>query len=205
MVFPNCVCAVFPSLSFKLSPNCEARFRCKRVNALRLMFRSRLFPKRPSATSEVNSRPLSQFSAPASVPSFRCHCPPLILQNCHVCPPCCPSVRCTIFTCSFSTLFSHFNACTCPRVFANHRCRASDACSFLRVCAPLWRGHQCVLTPCLPALLGSLTGCVLGPFFTADGDVSAKIAEELTYEKEAAIEGEPDFLKEFKTSGIWTV
>jgi len=46
---------------------------------------------------------------------------------------------------------------------------------------------------------------VLGPFFTADGDVSAKIAEELTYEKEAAIEGEPDFLKEFKTSGIWTV
>lgn len=40
---------------------------------------------------------------------------------------------------------------------------------------------------------------------TADGDVSAKIAEELAFEKEAVIEGEPEFLKEFKASGIWTV
>ena len=40
---------------------------------------------------------------------------------------------------------------------------------------------------------------------TADGDVSAKIAEELAYEKEAAIESEPEFLKEFRTAGIWTV
>lgn len=40
---------------------------------------------------------------------------------------------------------------------------------------------------------------------TADGAVSAKIAEELTYEKEAASEGEPEFLKEFKNTGIWTV
>ncbi|KAI9456360.1 regulatory protein suaprga1 [Lactarius psammicola] len=40
---------------------------------------------------------------------------------------------------------------------------------------------------------------------TTDGDVSAKIAEELVYEKESAIEGEPEFLKEFKTSGIWTI
>lgn len=40
---------------------------------------------------------------------------------------------------------------------------------------------------------------------TADGAVSAKIAEELTYEKEAASEGEPEFLKEFKNIGIWTV
>ncbi|KAH9018720.1 regulatory protein suaprga1 [Lactarius pseudohatsudake] len=40
---------------------------------------------------------------------------------------------------------------------------------------------------------------------TTDGDVSAKIAEELAFEKQAAIEGEPEFLKEFKTSGIWTI
>ncbi|KAI0252542.1 regulatory protein suaprga1 [Lactifluus subvellereus] len=41
---------------------------------------------------------------------------------------------------------------------------------------------------------------------TTDGDVSAKIAEELVYEKEAAVEGEPEFLKEFKNnSGIWTI
>lgn len=39
----------------------------------------------------------------------------------------------------------------------------------------------------------------------ADADVSAKLAEELVYEKEAAIEGEPEFLKEFRNSGIWTV
>jgi hypothetical protein len=39
----------------------------------------------------------------------------------------------------------------------------------------------------------------------ADGALSAKIAEELTYEKEAEIKDEPDFLKEFKNSGIWTV
>jgi hypothetical protein len=51
----------------------------------------------------------------------------------------------------------------------------------------------------------SLTGCVHGPFFPADGDVSAKIAEELAYEKEATISAEPAFLKEFKDSGIWTV
>jgi hypothetical protein len=31
--------------------------------------------------------------------------------------------------------------------------------------------------------------------FTADGALSAKIAEEFAYEKEAATEGEPDFLK----------
>jgi hypothetical protein len=40
---------------------------------------------------------------------------------------------------------------------------------------------------------------------TADGAVTAKIAEELAYEKEAASEGEPDFLKDFKNTGIWTV
>ena len=39
----------------------------------------------------------------------------------------------------------------------------------------------------------------------ADGALSAKISEELVYEKEAASEGEPDFLKTFKESGIWTV
>lgn len=39
----------------------------------------------------------------------------------------------------------------------------------------------------------------------ADGALSAKIAEELTYEKEATLESEPDFLKEFKGAGIWTV
>ncbi|KAH9054837.1 regulatory protein suaprga1 [Lactarius vividus] len=42
-------------------------------------------------------------------------------------------------------------------------------------------------------------------FGEADGDVSAKIAEELAYEKEAAIEGEPEFLQAFKASGIWTI
>jgi len=40
---------------------------------------------------------------------------------------------------------------------------------------------------------------------TTDGSVSAKIAEELTYEKEAAIEEEPNSLKEFKNAGIWTI
>jgi complement component 1 Q subcomponent-binding protein len=40
---------------------------------------------------------------------------------------------------------------------------------------------------------------------TTDGDVSAKIAEELAYEKEATISAEPAFLKEFKDSGIWTL
>ena len=40
---------------------------------------------------------------------------------------------------------------------------------------------------------------------TVDGAVSAKIADELAYKKEAATEGEPDFLKEFENSGIWTV
>jgi complement component 1 Q subcomponent-binding protein len=40
---------------------------------------------------------------------------------------------------------------------------------------------------------------------TTDGSLSAKIAEELTYEKEAAVESEPDFLKEFKSAGIWTI
>lgn len=39
----------------------------------------------------------------------------------------------------------------------------------------------------------------------ADGSLSAKITEELTYEKEATVEGEPEFLKEFKNAGIWTV
>jgi hypothetical protein len=35
--------------------------------------------------------------------------------------------------------------------------------------------------------------------------VSSKIAEELTYEKEAAIAEAPEFLKEFTSAGIWTV
>lgn len=39
----------------------------------------------------------------------------------------------------------------------------------------------------------------------ADGALSAKISEELAYEKEAASEGAPDFLKTFNESGIWTV
>ncbi len=42
-------------------------------------------------------------------------------------------------------------------------------------------------------------------FLPADGNVSAKIAEELAYEKEAGIPGEPEFLTEFNSSGIWTV
>jgi complement component 1 Q subcomponent-binding protein len=40
---------------------------------------------------------------------------------------------------------------------------------------------------------------------TTDGALSAKISEELVYEKEAASEGEPDFLKTFNESGIWTI
>jgi complement component 1 Q subcomponent-binding protein len=39
----------------------------------------------------------------------------------------------------------------------------------------------------------------------ADGSLSSKIAEELTYEKESALESEPEFLKEFKSAGVWTV
>ncbi|KAI0038828.1 regulatory protein suaprga1 [Auriscalpium vulgare] len=40
---------------------------------------------------------------------------------------------------------------------------------------------------------------------TTDVAVSQKLAEELQYEKEAATDPEPEFLKEFKTSGIWTI
>lgn len=116
------------------------------------------FRRSSSAISEVFSH---GFPLPRRL--FRHCCPPLF-HNRHVCPSCCPSVRRTIFACSFSTLFAHFNACTCPRVFATHRCCASNACSFLGVCAALWRGHQCVLTPCIPALLTSLTRCVPGLF-----------------------------------------
>ena len=32
-----------------------------------------------------------------------------------------------------------------------------------------------------------------------------KITEELTYEKESAVESEPEFLKQFKSAGVWTV
>jgi len=35
--------------------------------------------------------------------------------------------------------------------------------------------------------------------------VSSKIAEELEYEKEAAVEGEPESVKELKNAGIWTI
>lgn len=51
-------------------------------------------------------------------------------------------------------------------------------------------------------MVGSLTSTF---FVIADGVVSAKIAEELAYEKEAVIAEEPEFLKEFKAAGIWTV
>jgi len=40
---------------------------------------------------------------------------------------------------------------------------------------------------------------------TTDGVVSAKIAEELAYEKEATVEGEPGSVKELKKAGIWTI
>ncbi|KAH9962300.1 mitochondrial glycoprotein [Lactifluus volemus] len=40
---------------------------------------------------------------------------------------------------------------------------------------------------------------------TTDGDVSAKISEEIAYEKESAVEGEPEFLQEFNKTGIWTI
>ncbi|KAA1474496.1 regulatory protein suaprga1 [Dentipellis sp. KUC8613] len=39
----------------------------------------------------------------------------------------------------------------------------------------------------------------------ADVALSTKLAEELQYEKEAAAEGEPEFLKEFKSHGVWQV
>lgn len=35
--------------------------------------------------------------------------------------------------------------------------------------------------------------------------MSAKIAEELAFEKEAVIAEAPEFLREFKAAGIWTV
>ncbi|KAI0298648.1 mitochondrial glycoprotein [Multifurca ochricompacta] len=62
------------------------------------------------------------------------------------------------------------------------------------------------ITAATPAVRASfsVSACRFGEG-TTDGDVSAKITEELAYEKEAAIEGEPEFLKEFKTSGIWTI
>ncbi|EIM88979.1 regulatory protein suaprga1 [Stereum hirsutum FP-91666 SS1] len=42
-------------------------------------------------------------------------------------------------------------------------------------------------------------------FAEADIALSQKLAEELQYEKEAASEGEPEFLTEFKKSGVWTI
>jgi hypothetical protein len=49
-----------------------------------------------------------------------------------------------------------------------------------------------------------LTGVCLCTF-TADGDMSAKVVQELVYEKEAAAKGEQDFLKGFKNSDTWKV
>ncbi|KAI9508574.1 mitochondrial glycoprotein [Russula earlei] len=40
---------------------------------------------------------------------------------------------------------------------------------------------------------------------TADGALSAKISEELTYEKEEEIVEEPESLKELKNAGIWAI
>ncbi|KAI0000143.1 mitochondrial glycoprotein [Russula compacta] len=40
---------------------------------------------------------------------------------------------------------------------------------------------------------------------TTDGSVSAKIAEELAYEKDGAIEEEADSIKKLKSSGVWTI
>ena len=117
----------------------------------------RLFPNQPVGNIR-GYFPCRSYS-PASV--HRSSAVHLSSYNCHVCPPCRPSVCRTIFACSFSTLFFNFNACTCSRVFANHCCRASGACSFLGVCTAFWRGHQCVLTPCISASLHTLTRCVL--------------------------------------------
>ncbi|KAH9923025.1 mitochondrial glycoprotein [Amylocystis lapponica] len=39
----------------------------------------------------------------------------------------------------------------------------------------------------------------------SDVTLSQKLAEELRYEKEAAAEAEPDFLRTFKSQGVWTI
>ncbi|ETW77814.1 hypothetical protein HETIRDRAFT_67203 [Heterobasidion irregulare TC 32-1] len=40
---------------------------------------------------------------------------------------------------------------------------------------------------------------------SSDLALSQKLAEELQYEKEASTDAEPDFLKDFRQSGIWTI
>ena len=47
--------------------------------------------------------------------------------------------------------------------------------------------------------------CNIDVLLPADLALSQKLAEELQYEKEASTDAEPDFLKDFKQSGIWTV
>ena len=41
--------------------------------------------------------------------------------------------------------------------------------------------------------------------YPADSAFAAKLGEELQYEQESASEAEPEFVKEFKEQGVWTV
>ncbi|THH14248.1 hypothetical protein EW146_g6060 [Bondarzewia mesenterica] len=40
---------------------------------------------------------------------------------------------------------------------------------------------------------------------SSDVALSQKLGEEMQYEKEVDVEGEPEFLKEFKKTGVWTI
>ena len=121
------------------------------------------------------------------------------LASIHHVRPCHPPACCHILSCSLPPLISHSSACTrlCALFILTHITSYSGC--LLRICPSLWRRYQCVLNfqhiP-FPFFLTRLVG---------DGSLSAKIAEELNYEKEAAVDSEPEFLKEFKSAGIWTV
>jgi hypothetical protein len=122
----------------------------------------------------------------------------LVVASIHHVRPCHPPACFHILSCSLPPLISHSSACTRPcALFILTRITSYSGC-LLRICPSLWRRYQCVLN--FPhTAYRFLTRPV------ADGSLSAKIAEELTYEKEAALESEPEFLKEFKSAGIWTV
>ncbi|KAF8269480.1 mitochondrial glycoprotein [Lactarius quietus] len=123
---------------------------------------------------------LSPFLAPASIPSFCCRRPTLILQ----------------IVMSVLRVVRQFAAPS--------SCALSLRSSLVSTRARVPAFSQ--ITSVVPAARApfSVSARRFGEG-TTDGDVSAKIAEELAYEKEAAIAEEPEFLKEFKTAGIWTL
>src|SRR5580698_2600241 len=128
-------------------------------------------------------------------------------RNClnHIRPLC----RLAPVHCPILSLYAHisFQRAASLHFFPLDCCHPSHPRALLCTCEPLRRRYQCVFLLSVVILLRfflshfsffltRLCLCTL----TVDGAVSAKIADELAYKKEAATEGEPDFLKEFENS-----